>query len=257
MKGISANLIIALGCIVPGLMTGLGAIPIFFTKSVSQKALDVLLGAAAGVMLSATCFSLILPSIEYGGGDLKAVLIASAGIFLGALMLDMIDKYAPHEHLIDKRVEGKNTESLKKIWLFVIAITIHNFPEGLATGVGFGTENISNGIAIALGIGLQNMPEGMAVALALVREDYSKKSAFLIALFTGLVEPLGAFLGFGLVSIFRPLIGFILALAGGAMLFVISDEIIPETHSNGFEREATYGIIIGFTIMMILDILLG
>ena len=169
----------------------------------------------------------------------------------------MIDKYAPHEHLIDKRVEGRNTDSLKKIWLFIIAITIHNFPEGLATGVGFGTENINNGIAIAVGIGLQNMPEGMAVALALVREGYSKKYSFIIALITGLVEPIGAALGYGLVSIFNPILGIVLALAGGAMLFVISDEIIPETHSNGYEREATYGVIIGFIIMMIMDITLG
>lgn len=251
------ELAIILGCILPGLATGIGAIPIFFTRKVPQNLLDVLLGGAAGVMLAATCFSLIMPSIEYGGGDLKAVLITSLGIFLGGVMLDLIDKYAPHEHLLDMRVEGRNTESLKKIWLFVIAITIHNFPEGLATGVGFGTENLNDGIAIALGIGLQNMPEGLAVALSLVREDYSPKKAFIIATLTGLVEPVGAFIGFGLTSLFKTLIGFILALAAGAMLFVISDEIIPETHSNGYEREATYGIIIGFIIMMIMDVTLG
>lgn len=251
------KLAIILGCILPGLATGIGSIPIFFTRKVSQNLLDVLLGGAAGVMLAATCFSLIMPSIEYGGGDLKAVLITSLGIFLGGVMLDLIDKYAPHEHLLDKRVEGRNTESLKKIWLFVIAITIHNFPEGLATGVGFGTENLNDGIAIALGIALQNMPEGLAVALSLVREDYSPKKAFIIATLTGLVEPVGAFIGFGLTSLFQTLIGFILALAAGAMLFVISDEIIPETHSNGYEREATYGIIVGFIIMMIMDVTLG
>lgn len=251
------ELAIILGCILPGLATGIGSIPIFFTRKVSQNLLDVLLGGAAGVMLAATCFSLIMPSIEYGGGDVKAVLITSLGIFLGGVMLDLIDKYAPHEHLLDRRVEGRNTESLKKIWLFVIAITIHNFPEGLATGVGFGTENLNDGIAIALGIALQNMPEGLAVALSLVREDYSPKKAFIIATLTGLVEPVGAFIGFGLTSLFKTLIGFILALAAGAMLFVISDEIIPETHSNGYEREATYGIIIGFIIMMIMDVTLG
>lgn len=251
------ELAIILGCILPGLATGIGSIPIFFTKNVSQNLLDVLLGGAAGVMLAATCFSLIMPSIEYGGGDVKAVLITSLGIFLGAVMLDLIDKYAPHEHLLDKRVEGKNTDSLKKIWLFIIAITIHNFPEGLATGVGFGTENLQDGIAIALGIALQNMPEGLAVSLSLVREDYSPKKAFAIATLTGLVEPIGAFIGYGLTSLFQSLIGFILTLAAGAMLFVISDEIIPETHSNGYEREATYGIIVGFIIMMIMDVTLG
>lgn len=249
--------IIILGCIFPGLMTAVGALPIFFKKSISKKSQDTLLGAAAGVMLAATCFSLIMPSIEYGGGGVDAVLVTAAGILTGGVILDLIDRYAPHEHLIRKKVEGTNVESLKKIWLFVIAIAIHNFPEGLATGVGFGTENASNGVAVSVGIALQNMPEGLAVALSLVRENYSKKFAFLIAALTGLVEPIGAFLGYGLVSVFSRLVGLILAMAGGAMLFVISDEIIPETHSNGYERQATYGIIIGFIIMMIMDVLLG
>lgn len=251
------NWIIFMGLVLPGLMTGVGAIPIFFTRNVSRGLLDTFLGGAAGVMLAASCFSLIIPSIEYGGGDFKAVMVCSLGIFMGAFLIDMIDKFAPHEHLINKKVEGKNTESLSKIWLFIIAITIHNFPEGLATGVGFGTDDISNGLAIAFGIALQNMPEGLAVALSLVRENYSVKYSFLIALLTGLVEPIGAFLGYGLVLIFEPVLPFILALAGGAMIFVISDEIIPETHSRGYERQATYGIIIGFIVMMILDILLG
>ncbi|EGS29851.1 metal cation transporter, ZIP domain protein [Peptoniphilus sp. oral taxon 375 str. F0436] len=175
MDTINPNLIIFLGCLIPGLMTGLGALPIFATKNVSQGLLDTLLGSAAGVMLAATCFSLIMPSIEYGGGNLQAVLITSLGLFLGAYLIDLVDRYAPHEHLIDKKVEGKNTDSLKQIWLFIIAITIHNFPEGLATGVGFGTDSLKNGITIALGIGLQNMPEGLAVALSLVRERYSTK----------------------------------------------------------------------------------
>ncbi|WP_297811245.1 ZIP family metal transporter [uncultured Finegoldia sp.] len=256
-KGIDPFLLIIIGLIAPGLLTGVGAIPVFFTRNVSQAKLDVFLGAAAGVMLSATCFSLILPSIEQNGGGLTGVLISSLGIFSGAVFLDLIDKYSPHEHLLDKRVEGNPSESLKKIWLFIIAITIHNFPEGMATGVGFGGNSISNGLPIAIGIGLQNMPEGLAVALSLIREDYSVKKAFLIALLTGLVEPIGAFLGFGLVTWFSPILGFILAFAAGAMLFVISDEIIPETHSNGFERQATYGIVIGFIIMMILDVALG
>ena len=178
MGNIDQRLIIGLGLFIPGLMTGLGAIPIFFTNEIKRSTLDILLGFAAGVMLAASCFSLIIPSIEYGGGGVKAVLVTSLGIFAGALMLDLIDKYAPHEHLLDKRKEGSSSESLKKIWLFIIAITIHNFPEGLATGVGFGTNNIANGITIALGIGLQNMPEGLAVALALLRENYSTKEAF-------------------------------------------------------------------------------
>ncbi|MCI6609717.1 MAG: ZIP family metal transporter [Ezakiella sp.] len=251
------NIIIALGLIMPGIMTGIGALPIFATKNVSQKMLDGMLGFAAGIMLAATAFSLVLPSIELGGGDFKAVMITSLGIFFGAFMIDMIDKYSPHEHLITKKREGDMSSSLKQIWLFVIAITIHNFPEGMATGVGFGTNNISDGFTLALGIGIQNMPEGLAVALSLARENYSLKFSFWVALLTGLVEPIGALLGYGLVKVFAPILPFVLALAGGAMLFVISDEIIPETHANGFERVSTYGIIIGFIVMMVLDVLLG
>lgn len=255
-KYFTRETIIAIGLVFPGLMTALGAVPVFFTKNVSQKLLDVMLGFAAGIMLSATCFSLVMPSIEYGGGDFKAVIITSAGIVLGAFIIDMIDKFSPHEHLIDKRREGVSS-SLSQIWLFIIAITIHNFPEGMATGVGFGTENIGDGLALALGIGIQNMPEGLAVALSLMREKYSVKYAFIVAALTGLVEPVGAVLGFGLVNIFKPVLPVVLASAAGAMLFVICDEIIPETHSKGYEREATYGIIFGFVIMMVLDILLG
>ena len=255
-KYFTRETIIAIGLVFPGLMTALGAAPVFFTKNVSQKLLDVMLGFAAGIMLSATCFSLVMPSIEYGGGDFKAVMITSAGIVLGAFIIDMIDKFSPHEHLIDKRREGVSS-SLSQIWLFIIAITIHNFPEGMATGVGFGTENIGDGLALALGIGIQNMPEGLAVALSLMREKYSVRYAFIVAALTGLVEPVGAVLGFGLVNIFKPVLPVVLASAAGAMLFVICDEIIPETHSKGYEREATYGIIFGFVIMMVLDILLG
>lgn len=253
---LSREATIALGLVFPGLMTALGAVPVFFTKNVSQKLLDMMLGFAAGIMLAATCFSLVMPSIEYGGGDFKAVIITSLGILFGAFIIDMIDKYSPHEHLIDKRREGISS-SLSEIWLFIIAITIHNFPEGMATGVGFGTENINDGLALALGIGIQNMPEGLAVALSLVREKYSVKYAFIVAALTGLVEPVGAALGFGLVNVFKPVLPVVLASAAGAMLFVICDEIIPETHSKGYEREATYGIIFGFVIMMVLDILLG
>lgn len=255
-KYLSREAIVAFGLVFPGLMTALGAVPIFFTKNVSQKLLDMMLGFAAGIMLAATCFSLVMPSIEYGGGNFKAVMITSLGIIFGAFVIDMIDKFSPHEHLIDKRREGASS-SLSQIWLFIIAITIHNFPEGMATGVGFGTENINDGLALALGIGIQNMPEGLAVALSLVRENYTTKYAFMVAALTGLVEPVGAVLGYSLVNVFKPALPVVLATAAGAMLFVICDEIIPETHSKGYERESTYGIIFGFVIMMILDILLG
>ena len=239
-----------------GLSTGIGAIPIFFTKNISNKTLDVMLGFAAGVMLAATSFSLVVPAIDYGGGGVKGAAIALVGILLGGIFLDFTDKHSPHVHLLDKREEGRKS-SLARMWLFIIAITIHNFPEGLAVGVGFGDGNIANGLTLAIGIGLQNLPEGMAVALALLREKYSTSKAFFIALLTGLVEPIGGFIGLFLVQFARPILPLVLAFAAGAMLFVISDEIIPETHKNGFERQATYGVLIGFVIMMFLDVTLG
>ena len=248
---------IAAGLVLPGLMTGVGALPALFTGNVTRKWLDAMLGFAAGVMLAATCFSLILPSIEFGGGTFKAVLITGLGIIVGAVIIDLIDRFAPHEHLINKHHEGVAADSLKKIWLFIIAIAIHNFPEGMAVGVAFGSGNLSHGVPIAIGIGLQNMPEGLAVAFALIREKYSVGKAYWIAFLTGLIEPIGALLGYGLVRLFSPALPFILAVAGGAMLFVIADEVIPETHSGGNERLATFALIIGFVIMMVMDIALG
>lgn len=250
--------IIAVGVLfslMAGLATGVGAIPIFFTRKVSERQLDGMLGFAAGVMLAATSFSLILPAIEYGGGGVIGALITCIGIVTGGIFLDMVDKLTPHAP-INGRLEASQS-SLRKVWLFVIAITIHNFPEGLAVGVGFGAHDIGNAVALAIGIGLQNIPEGLAVALPLIREGYSAGKAFLIALATGLVEPIGGLFGVALVQVAGPILPFGLAFAAGAMLFVMSDEIIPETHSHGHERAATYAILIGFVIMMFLDVVLG
>ena len=240
-----------------GLCTGVGALPALFFKRVSNRALDTMLGAAAGVMLAATSFSLVVPSIEYGNEVWpgSGVFVAVIGIFAGAFFLDRIDKWIPHEHFF-KGPEGP-ASSLRKTWLFVLAITIHNFPEGMAVGVGFGSGDIGSAIALAIGIGIQNMPEGLAVALPLMREKYTRSAAFLVAFLTGMVEPIGGLLGVSLVVVFKPILPFALAFAGGAMLFVISDEIIPETHSRGNERLATFGVVIGFMIMMALDNLLG
>ncbi|MCX7923612.1 MAG: ZIP family metal transporter [Clostridia bacterium] len=238
-----------------GTATGLGSLPIFFTKKVSDRTLDAMLGFSAGVMLAATSFSLIIPSIEHAGGGVKGVTITALGILFGAIFLDLVDKFSPHMHTIAGSEGRKST--LSKVWLFVIAITIHNFPEGLAVGVGFGSGDIANGVSLAIGIGLQNMPEGLAVALPLLREGYSRRKAFTIALLTGLVEPIGGLFGISIVQVAQPILPLGLAFAAGAMLFVISDEIIPETHSRGFQRIATYGVIIGFVIMMVLDNTLG
>ena len=240
-----------------GLATGIGALPAFFFRNVSDKIINAMLGAAAGVMLAATSFSLIVPGIEHGDQIWSGfgVYIVAAGMLLGAVVLDRIDKWIPHEHFVMGH-EGPSS-SLKKIWLFIIAIAIHNFPEGLAVGVGFGAGDVGAGTSLAIGIGLQNMPEGLAVALPLMGLGYTRWRAIGIATLTGLVEPVGGFLGVAAVTLFHPILPLGLAFAAGAMLFVISDEIIPETHSKGKSRLATFGVMVGFVIMMTMDNLLG
>lgn len=236
--------------LIAGLATVIGAIPVLFMKKeLNEKSMDFLLGFAAGVMLSATMFSLIVPSLEQGG-----ILITIIGILTGSIVIDLFDRFAPHEHFF-KGHEGPEAAKLKKIWLFIIAITLHNFPEGMAVGVSFGGGMISNGISLALAIGLQNIPEGTATAFSLLQANYSKKQSFYWTLLTGLVEPLGGLLGASLVVLMEPLLPFFLSFAAGAMLYVISDEIIPETHSHGNEEIATFSLIIGFLLMMALDVI--
>ena len=231
-----------------GVATGAGALPIFLVRKVSDKILDVSLGFSAGIMLAATSFSLIVPAI-----DLSGPLVVALGILSGALVLHLIDRFVPHFHPAWGH-EGPQSK-LPRVWLFILAITIHNFPEGLAVGVSFGSGDVATGLVIALAIGLQNMPEGLAVALPLLREGYTKPRALWYATLTGLIEPVGGLLGIALVSVFQPILPWGLAFAAGAMLFIISDEIIPESHRKGFEREATFGLIIGFVVMMLLDCL--
>lgn len=255
-----------------GLATGIGSIPIFFTRNFSRKLLDALLGAAAGVMLAATSFSLIVPAIAKGGGGIAGATITLVGILCGGIFLDRVDKFFPDTHLLSSVGSENNTgqsahlgihhwqisPQLRRVWLFIIAITVHNFPEGLAVGVGFGDGDIANGLSLAIGIGLQNLPEGLAVALPLLREKYSAGKAFLVALATGLVEPIGGLLGVGLVQIAKPILPFALAFAAGAMLFVISHEIIPETQNRPeHSKLATHALLIGFVVMMFLDNTLG
>ena len=243
-----------------GAMTGVGALPVFLPFRISTRAQDVMLGFAAGVMLAASAFSLIVPGLEAAagdyGGDLPAALVVGCGIMLGAVALWLINEHVPHEHFILGR-EGAMSTSLRRIWLFVIAITLHNFPEGLAVGVGFGGGDLSKASALAIGIGLQNLPEGLAVALALSGEDYPRSAAFAVALATGLVEPVGGLIGVTAVTFAAPLLPWGLAFAAGAMIFVISSEIIPETHRQGFKLEGTFGLMIGFVVMMVLDTTLG
>lgn len=249
------TLIGMISSVVAGLGTGLGAIPVFFTRKISDKTINAMLGFAAGVMLAATSFSLVMPAIEKSGGGLMGAVNVLVGIVLGGLFLDYIDKAIPHFHTV-AGMEGKQ-KNWNRIWLFIIAITIHNFPEGLAVGAGFGDFDYANGLALTIGICIQNIPEGLAVAMALAtQENYPLGKAFFISLLTGLVEPVGALIGLGLTQLARPILPITLAFAAGAMLFVISDEMIPETHRRGQHRIATYGVLVGFAVMVILDTLI-
>lgn len=247
-----------LASLLAGLATGLGAMAVFCCKSISPKVKDAMLGFSAGVMLAASSFSLIIPGIEEAhvqtGSSFYASLIMAAGILLGAAVLWLANSYLPHEHFI-KGVEGASVQQIRRIWLFVFAITLHNFPEGLAVGVGFGSENIASAIVLAIGIGLQNMPEGLAVALSLLSLGYSRRYSFVIALLSGLVEPIGGIMGAGFVSLAKIFLPCGMAFAAGAMLYVISHEIIPETHRKGHEQAATWGLMLGFVVMMFLDII--
>jgi len=233
-----------------GLATGVGALPILLIRELSDQILDIMMGFSAGVMLAASTFSLLIPALEMGG-----VSTAVLGLVLGSLLLHLVDRYTPHLHIISG-LEGPSTR-LSRLWLMILAITIHNFPEGLAVGVSFGGGDVARGLIIAVAIGLQNMPEGLAVAFPLLREGYGRGRALYYATLTGLVEPLGGLLGVAAVSLSRPLLPWGLAFAAGAMIFIVSDEMIPESHRKGFEREATFGLIVGFIVMMLLDTLLG
>ncbi len=252
-----------LASLAAGAATGLGALPLFFFRSFPDRVRDGLLGFSAGIMLAATAFSLIVPGLDAAAatsGEVPGALIVAAGILLGGLFLWLADTLTPHEHLV-KGMEGSaliEARKLRRVWLFVLAVTVHNFPEGLAVGAGFGGGEVGRGAALALGIGVQNIPEGFAVAVALLGlKGMTRTRAGLIALASGLVEPLGAVLGAGVVTVSVLLLPWGLAFAAGAMLFVISHEIIPETHANGHEKIATAGLFIGFVLMMVFDVTLG
>ena len=273
MAAIYLGAIASLGA---GLATAVGALPILFTANLEKKWQGVLLGLGGGVMLAATAFSLIVPgkeaAMDLGYTERTSALIVSAGMIVGAALLWLMHNYflsdarslAPeggagshrHEHF-NKGAEGRITENFQRIWLFVIAITIHNFPEGLAVGVGFGDGSISHGLPLAVGIGLQNMPEGLIVALALRELEYSVNYALGISLLTGLVEPIGGIVGASIVNFGQAFLPWGMAIAAGSMLFVIVDEIIPEIDRESNAQEGTLGIMAGFVTMMFLDIALG
>ncbi|MGZ8946189.1 MAG: ZIP family metal transporter [Methylococcaceae bacterium] len=248
-----------LASILAGLATGAGALPALFFKNISNNLFNTMLGAAAGVMLAATAFSLLVPGMVYGNAIWpgNGIYVVSLGMLIGGLFLHYADRQLPHVHF--DSVSDVQLTSLKKIWLFIIAITIHNFPEGMSVGVSFGSGEMKNGVVLAIAIALQNIPEGLAVALPLVGLGYNKWRAVGIATLTGLVEPVGGLLGITMVTVFEPILPIAMGFAAGAMLFVISEEIIPETHSgpSGRSRYATFALMIGFIIMMVLDNMLG
>ena len=236
--------------------TVIGSVIGFLFKNISHKFSDIVLSFAAGVMLSAAVLGLILPSLDFGGKF--GIIITIAGIFAGAFCLNLIDKLVPHLHrLAGTDTESHNNQSLDKVLLFVCAIAIHNLPEGIAAGVGFGSENVAHAFTIAGGIALQNIPEGMVIIAPMLSSGITHGRAFFIAVLTGIIEVVGTMLGYFAVSISSAVLPFALAFAGGTMLYVISDEMIPETHSHGSERGATYSLIAGFCLMLCFDVLLG
>lgn len=237
--------------------TVIGAFIGFCFKTLSHKLSDIVLSFAAGVMLAAAILGLILPSLDYGGD--WGILITIVGIFVGAFCLNLVDKLVPHLHRLAGAEDEDHTGNAKlsKVLLFVTAIAIHNLPEGIAAGVGFGSGNTSDALLIAGGIALQNIPEGMVIIGPMLSAGVSAKRTFFIAMLTGLVEVVGTLLGYFAVSLASAILPFALAFAGGTMLYVISDEMIPETHAHGQQRGATYALLVGFCLMLLSDVLLG
>lgn len=236
--------------------TVLGSVLGFLFKKISHKFSDIVLSFAAGIMLAAAVIGLIIPSLEYGGE--YGIFITVAGVFLGAVCLNLIDKLVPHLHkLVGADIENHHNANLSKVLLFVLAIAIHNLPEGIAAGVGFGSGDTGGALIIAGGIALQNIPEGMVIIAPMLAAGVSPRRTFVCAMITGLVEVIGTFIGYFAVNIATVVLPFALAFAGGTMLYVISDEMIPETHAHGSQRGATYSLLVGFCVMLIMDTLLG
>lgn len=233
-----------------------GAVIGFFFQDVSRKVNDMILSFAAGIMLAAAVIGLILPSVDIVGK--RGIWITVAGIFAGAVFLNLMDRLTPHLHRLSgtDREEHVHNKNLNRALLFMMAVAIHNLPEGMAAGVGFGSEDTKAAITVAVGIALQNIPEGIVTVSPLIMAGVSRKRAFMMAVITGIIEVVGTLLGYLSASVSRQILPFALAFAGGTMLYIISDEMIPETHSNGYERIATYSLLTGFIVMLIMDVLI-
>ncbi len=237
--------------------TLVGSILGFVFKKISHRFSDIVLSFAAGVMLSAAVIGLILPSLEWEGTFAPVVTVA--GVFCGALMLNVIDRLVPHLHRMvgaEQENHPDSSQRMSKVLLFVMAIAIHNLPEGIAAGVGFGSGNTAEALTIAGGIALQNIPEGMVIIGPMLAAGISPKRTFLAAAATGVVEVIGTLLGYFAVSLSAAILPFALAFAGGTMLYIISDEMIPETHHDA-QRGATYALLVGFCLMLLVDFYLG
>ncbi len=253
-----------LGTLFTWFLTALGAGAVFLTKEVKQKLLDFMLGFAGGVMIAASYWSLLAPAIEMSQDKpLPSWLPSAIGFVLGGAFLRLVDYLLPHLHRMETEPEGVKT-TWQRITLLILAITLHNFPEGLAVGVAFGaaasgfpSATVAGGIALALGIGIQNFPEGMAVSMPLRREGYSMGKSFWYGQLSGVVEPIAGVLGAAAVLLMRPILPYALAFAAGAMIFVVAEDLIPESQNSGNTHAATWGVMLGFTVMMILDVALG
>ncbi|WP_374468916.1 ZIP family metal transporter [Phenylobacterium sp.] len=247
-----------LASLAAGVATGVGALPLLMVRKLSDDAQNIFLGFAAGVMLAAAFFSLLIPALDAAeiatGSETTAALIVVAAVLLGAAALHLLNAFAPHEHFLAGH-HGADAPALGRVWLFVIAITLHNIPEGLAVGVSYGV-GAEKGGPVALGIGLQNMPEGLAVAASLAA-FYPRRFAVGLALATGLVEPVAAALGLGAVSLATGLLPWGLGFAAGAMIWVVSSEIIPETHRENRQGLSTAALMVGLVSMMFLDVVFG
>ncbi len=251
----SSEMIALYGTLLAGVATGLGAVPIYLKKEFSKKSLDIGLGFSAGIMLVASFVSLIIPAVDKAQKILNphlALFVVLLSLLVGYLFIIFIHDYLPHEHVY-KNKDMRHDKNLSRMTLIVLAISLHNFPEGLAVGVGFGAGSSSEGLVLAMAIALQNMPEGLVVAIGLLGEGASKNRAFMMAFLSGLVEPIAAALGYFTTDISRYSLPVALGFAGGTMLFVICQEMLPELFRQGHEKNATLGVITGVILMLAIN----
>jgi len=250
-----------IGAAVTAASTSLGALPAMIKPDIRPRTQDILAGFSAGIMLAATAFSLIIPALsmfrEQAGSVIASGAYASLMVLTGGAFLHACNRWIPHEHFVKGREGGESGLRLKRIWLFVFAIGLHNFPEGLAVGSGMGSLDLKIAFPILAGIALQDLPEGFVVAAALLSVNYSRREALMATVVTGLVEAAAALLGYFATVQITGVLPWALAFCGGSMLYVVSDEIIPESHRAGNGTDATAGLMAGFTLMMFLDVALG